>query len=676
MTSAALALKALSPPEHMTLLDVTVRELIQNSLDAKHDEQTVSVSFDWLKPSPQQQHFWKESIGGDSRGTLGHWIFNQLGNDWNLLRIKDEGTVGLGGSVIPSGAGGGEHRFNRIAFQFGVPNGDAHAGGSWGLGGKTIVFRLEPDAGLVAYFSKPVDGIPRLILCHCFDHNHQEQEQKTPFAQTCCYGFAWWGEPSEGGPVQGVEGDRAIYLARGMGFDIPDDASALLPGTQILVPIRTRQLRELVARERETDIYVQDSPDLLRLKAADQLLSAVQRWYWPRLNCRAAGPDFCTRADLKVTVGNWDEAEGLLRRRSPNGHSENSAFYRLLENLYRKTFQASDSHAIQPDKHGRPVLGRLAKLNSADENDLVAFGRERRALGLDGDGTNFWVIAHIRDAGMVVSYRLMPSMVNGAGKPGVLTNQDGSMHIAVARVIGTQMVDCAPPDHPYRRRSLEEIFRITEDAAHSSWSCQRLIEKRDKIGSWPQHLLSAFHRKTYEILAPATVAPPPKDGSSGNPLYRLAQSLGASLLPLGFGEGPSGHRGGGGGGSEGGSEGGGGAGPSSAKIRLADCVRDGEKALFELYAEGLKPLEYLRVEFVVLGERGKIDRLQWNKDSADAFPIQLTTCRPEGASIKSIQIVDQNISITENGRFFVGAMLNHGDWFVDVKYTSLRAEKV
>jgi len=667
MTSAALALKVLSPPGHMTPLDVTVRELIQNSLDAKDGKHTVSVTFDWIKPLIHQQQFWKESIGGDADGTLGQWIFRQLGDDWNLLRIKDEGTVGLRGPVIPSGAGGGENRFNRIAFQFGVPNGDVHAGGSWGLGGKTIVFRLEPDAGLVAYFSKPVDGSPRLILCHCFDH----KEQETPFAQTCCYGFAWWGESGEGGLVQGVEGEPAVDLARRLGFEIPVDASSLLPGTQILVPVRTARLGELVAWGRDTDSRVQLIPDSLRREAADQILSAVQRWYWPRLYCRATGPDFCESADLKVTVGNWDETESLLRRRSLDEPSDAAAFYCLLEKLYQRTFQAADSHNIQPERYGSPVLGRLAKLISADENVLRAFERERTALGLDGEGTNFWAVAHIRDAGMVVSYRLMPSMVRYGGRLGVPTNNDGRLHLAVARVIGTESVFCAPQDEHYPKRRLEEIFRIAEDAAHSAWSCQGVIERQDRIGKWPQHLLSGFHKKTYDLLAPATLAVPREDGPSENSLHKLAQSLGAALLPLGFGEGPSGRQLGVGGGNGVG----GGAGSSSARLRLADCVREGETASFELYAEGLKPLESLCVEFVVLGERGKIDKRQWSRDSADAFPLELTTCRSDDVSVEAIKIVDQEIFITENGRFFVGARLNHGDWFVDVKYASVKGEK-
>ena len=657
MTSASLALRVLSPPEHMTLLDVTVRELIQNSIDAKNGNQAVSVSFEWIKASEEQRTGWRVALGGNINESLGAWLFNQLGDDWQLLRIKDTGTVGLSGDVSPVGAAVEDNRFNRIAFQFGVPNGNTQAGGSWGLGGKTIVFRLEPEAGLVAYFSKPAGEEPRLIICHCFDHH----ELQTPFAQACRLGFAWWGGACENGMAQGLVGDEAVRHARKLGFDIPNQIRDLPIGTQIMVPIRTKRIRELIAERLGGDgeefvAEIQVGEDLLRRNAATEVMSAVQRWYWPRLVGRVVG----TRSvvDLQVTVGNWDDGEGILRLSSPDF---GNPLYFLLSELYIKTFGGLQSEVIQPEKYGQPLLGRLAKTVTADQDVLRAFAHESCALGQDVQINN-WLVAHVRDAGMVVSYSLMPSMAAASGgRRRVQGNQEGSLHLAVARVDGINSVECAPAGDMRGTRSLEEIFRMAEDPTHSNWSEKPLRERQGQIGTWPKSHLSVFHRKICELLTPTDLVIPPEPPDSGRSLSRLSQSLGAALLPEGFGEGPGGLKGGGGSGTSGS-----GGVVGSIKVRLTACDRDGDSIRLTADAKGLKPLDSVFVDFVVLGERGPITRTQWETDSTEAYPLELTGCATvPNAPAGSIELKGQQVFISANGQFTIEARLNHGDWFVD-----------
>ncbi len=658
MTSAALALRVLSPPEHMTLLDVTVRELIQNSLDAKNGDQMVSVSFDWISASVQQQEGWGAALGRNVNDSLGAWIFGQLGDDWQLLRIKDTGTVGLSGDISPVGAAGEGNRFNRIAFQFGVPNGNNQAGGSWGLGGKTIVFRLEPKAGLVAYFSKPEGEEPRLIICHCFDHH----EGRTAFSNSCYYGFAWWGDLCGNGMAQGIIGQKAVDLARQLGFDIPEQIENLQAGTQIVVPIRTQRIRELVAEKNsgDGDVFIaetQDRPDLLRHKAAREVLSAVRRWYWPRLVGRAAGLNDCKHTDLKVTVGNWDEEEQFLRASGPD---LSNPVYFLLSELYFNTFGGLCSEAIQSRQFGQSLLGRLAKIVTADPAVLNAFACESSALG-SGVGINQWLVAHVRDAGMVVSYSLMPSMAAAGGKTSLQGTEQGGLHLAVARVNGSNFVQCAPEAEMARMRCLEEIFRMAEDPAHSNWSESRLRERQEQIGRWPKNHLSVFHKKICELLTPAVAAPPQDGGSERSPLARLSQSLGASLLSVGFGEGPGTLKGGGGSGASGS-----GGAVVSIKVRLTACDREGVTMRLTAEAEGLKPRESVVVDLVVLGESGRIDRTQWETDSTEAYPLELISCEAVTSTPpECIELKGQLVFISANCRFTIEARLNHGDWFVD-----------
>lgn len=146
MSESGSSLLRLIQNQDMPLLDLFVRESVQNSLDAAaSDVEYVNVDMvtGTFKPAALNRHL--EKI--EDRLNRRYSSVSQ-----NFIAVRDSNTIGLTGPVrykdVRNNSFG---NLLKLVYEICKPQSTEGAGGSWGLG-KTIYFRL--GIGLVLYYSR------------------------------------------------------------------------------------------------------------------------------------------------------------------------------------------------------------------------------------------------------------------------------------------------------------------------------------------------------------------------------------------------------------------------------------------------------------------------------------------------------------------------------------------
>lgn len=145
--SGAFLLRALQN-EETPLLDLLVRESIQNALDAgRSGNQGLPVTVNFHI----REHSVDAVASTFSEGLDLQKLRARYARTPKLLEIRDSGTEGLTGPMtFDDVEANGQHgNFLKLVFEIGRTRSDDGAGGSWGLG-KTCYFRM--GAGLVIYY--------------------------------------------------------------------------------------------------------------------------------------------------------------------------------------------------------------------------------------------------------------------------------------------------------------------------------------------------------------------------------------------------------------------------------------------------------------------------------------------------------------------------------------------
>ncbi len=150
MSVSGSALHSMIQNRNTPILDLFVRESIQNSLDAKDDtskSKFVTVEFNTGTFRRDVLEEVLENVTLSSRPEWGD----------SFISISDRNTVGLTGNYKDKSS-------NLYKLVFGIMDGqkNAGAGGSWGIG-KTVYFRV--GVGFVLYYSriKTREGYESLI---------------------------------------------------------------------------------------------------------------------------------------------------------------------------------------------------------------------------------------------------------------------------------------------------------------------------------------------------------------------------------------------------------------------------------------------------------------------------------------------------------------------------------
>lgn len=146
MTQSGSSLLRLIQNNNMPVLDLLVRESIQNSLDASNGVSD-HVKVEFITGKFETRKFNAHLEGVEEK-------LNNLIKDSEsiFLAIKDSNTSGLTGKMHYDQVESNDYgNLLKLVYEISKPQESIGAGGSWGLG-KTIYFRV--GIGLVVYYSR------------------------------------------------------------------------------------------------------------------------------------------------------------------------------------------------------------------------------------------------------------------------------------------------------------------------------------------------------------------------------------------------------------------------------------------------------------------------------------------------------------------------------------------
>ena len=273
MTESGSSLLRLIQNNNIPLLDLLVRESVQNALDAaKDDTKAVSVDFVTGKfdASALNSHFEQITQKLDKK-------YPSAYGEYDYLQIKDSGTNGLTGPVSYDDVENNQFgNLLKLVYEICKPQQNEGAGGSWGLG-KTVYFRM--GTGLVIYYSRIIkEGqfVERMAACMVEDET--KPDAILPSKGKLKRGIAWWGKTTEKNHTIPLENSPEIKEILDI-FGITP-YSGTETGTTIIIPyINPHRLLSDAYALNEEDT---DRPYWTR-QISDYINVAIQRWYAPRI---------------------------------------------------------------------------------------------------------------------------------------------------------------------------------------------------------------------------------------------------------------------------------------------------------------------------------------------------------------------------------------------------------
>lgn len=505
--SGAYLLRALQN-DSMALMDLLVREAVQNSMDAalqRGQGGTVCVDFHLRDHST-------ETIATILRDGINRPVLmRRYPNGGRLLEIRDSQTEGLTGPLSHTDIQRGEHgNLLKLVYGVGRTRTDEGAGGSWGLG-KTCYFRA--GAGLVFYYSRIRDEragyAERLVASLIEDETNDELLQRELGTGIC-----WWGgEQSRPltvrSQIHAVLADLRIQPFTG------DDT-----GTSVIIPFLRRDLIPALPEGELRGAWWLH-------KDEDYLAVALQRWFCTRLD----NPNFATGPRLMATVnGKPIQSKRML------------PLFRAIQALYNRVVSAPSAEDDYLDQNGvtdasiciKPINLRNGTFSPTGEAgkiaavmlDLRQLGMTEPdnlpdpvtcALGVPASDPLRPIVTFIRRPGMAVCWDDSTDTRSWCG--GLSTISDGRHLIALF-----------VPDQ--NRRLSEKIVRATGVTAGTLEAYLRRCERADH-NSWvdlnDQDIVRRIQSNCGKVISAfGTTAREPERIS---PSIRMARNLADLVLP-------------------------------------------------------------------------------------------------------------------------------------------------
>ncbi len=459
MTQSGSSLLKLIQNNNMPILDLLVRESIQNSLDARTEtDQCVNIEF-------ITGQFNKVDLNNELDGITESLNRRNWKDEYEYIAVRDSGTVGLTGKLHFDDVTDNQYgNLLKLIYEISKPQEAEGAGGSWGLG-KTVYFRV--GIGLVLYYSriKNEDGQYESRLAASLVENEMESDSLIPVLNgKSKRGIAWWGEEIEIGKNKTRPITDGIYIENILKIFGIAPYSNDSTGTTVIIPyIDEEMLLE------NNQIEYKDGEDKIiqpfwRSSLEDYLTIAVQRWYAPRMNNLRYPYGKFLRAKVNGKGISLDKMEPV---------------FQIIQSLYNRAVSLENNGDIldtsEVESKAEKVI--LRKVLENTEAGTIAYAKVSRKLlktefpdnkpepymyfncEIRDKEKNKPVISFTRKPGMVVSYEDVGGWVEGINS----SNKDEFI-IAIFvlnsdnRITGT--------DISY---SLEEYVRRSEMADHTSW---------------------------------------------------------------------------------------------------------------------------------------------------------------------------------------------------------------
>ncbi len=328
-TMMTSGLRALLEGAHLTGPELFVREVTQNSVDARLPDSNdpVRLRFSSYSLTPSQSDTLGQFLlaDGQLRRHLTHFIgkddfaqdggfflrAEQPGRGTRVLLVEDFETKGLGGTI---GGDAPEDHFSRLVYFFGQSHQDGTTGGAFGFG--KSVYSVASDVRTVIYYSRPAGHrTSRLIGVSLFPSHSIDGRRYT--------GYALCGDrgPDDSFPIVPIEGVQADEIASGLGMVRRAEGNS---GTSLLV----------------VDCAY----------SAESLQLALEKWWWPRLVTTGPGG---------LVAEAYQDGTRLLPP-NPEARPELEGFVRAYNHLLDVRDDTSEAIRRVVKSIGQRVVGSVA----------------------------------------------------------------------------------------------------------------------------------------------------------------------------------------------------------------------------------------------------------------------------------------------------------------------------
>ncbi|RYL92397.1 hypothetical protein [Sporolactobacillus sp. THM19-2] len=612
MSERGSSLLRLIQNSHTPLLDLLVRESVQNSLDAAQGERPIKYDI-------SVKQFNKYRVSRHFEG-----ITESLNNKFQdsaqeSIVIRDTNTTGLTGPLHQDYIKN-DHYGNllKLVYEISMPQEKREAGGSWGLG-KTVYFRA--GSGLVIYYSRIKDesGNYQSRLAACLVEDESKEDALLPDNGTGRKrGIAWWGEQhseSSTQPVTNEQQIREILQDLNVNPYIDDET-----GTTIIIPyINKNDL--IVCRDDYSDsLWWHNDLELY-------LNIALQKWYAPRID----NPWYRYGNYLLPSVGG-----------RPVTRDSMEPLFSIMRNLYIAAIADNKIAVNKIPVNVRdikiyrtlenPAAGKVAFIKVSKETLKMTIPDNKKSpyeyldLETNNDGKNKPIIAYLRKPAMIINYETDSKWTSNI-------EQTSTDDYIIGLFVPNSVNVISKTDPP---ASLDEYIRQGEKADHSSWSDITVNGQKQTIIERIQKKVSESVRNEYN-----------KDSGSDDlpKSSALSRSIAKALLPpRGFGFLP-----------------GIGSDREKKKNSIPHSVKSGSLNILDthLSGEGVMAIKFecdiparvksLHIETLVDSENNKRingDKWEGEEEIGTRFPVEI-----KKVMVKSP--VDSNITYRKTGRFQV-----------------------
>ena len=452
------------------LIDLFIRESIQNSLDAGDKDSSIPyvyVNFIVKEFNANQLHY---SLGG-----ITDKLNDRFRNEhYKFVAVKDTNTTGLTGPLKRTEVRDNKYgNLQKLVYHVGKPQDQLGAGGSWGYG-KTLYYRIS-QIGLVIYYSRirKEEGEYESRLCAVMCEDENSKKAILPCdGNNNKSGIAWWGyidEKENTCPITNEDHIKDFLKIFEIEPYVNDEV-----GTIVIIPyINEQALLNDNSIEPSLD-FEGDSFENAEKSIEDELNIAIQRWYSPRLN----NPQYQSHYErygkkVKYLKASINGEEITTDQMLP--------IFKHIQELYNSALKKMDNEAILNEKAYTEVIryystdvGVLA-YTLIKKEDLIPNAKSPYPfLNIDNENSqeNTPIICMTRQPGMIVEY-------NPASWSPLPKTNDEDYILAFFVLNSIQKLSFS--DGTVREIELEEYVRQSECADHLGWQDHSIDNYSRKI---------------------------------------------------------------------------------------------------------------------------------------------------------------------------------------------------
>lgn len=445
--------------ENLPIIDLMVRESLQNSLDATlPDAKETIVDFQTKQFDGSKLAQYFEDIQDV--------LTEKFSGEQTVLAIKDMNTSGLNGSYTSNDNSILEKsNFHKLVFGIGKNQSQEGAGGSWGLG-KTSYFRI--GAGIVIYYTRVAvgDGFEERLVASLIE-SPKNSERLLPSGDR---GIAWWGRfgDDENRLLPITDAQEITELLDLLGLNRYEGTQT---GTTIIIPfVKTSETAINVVEETDdSEDGAVDNDPFKNYSFEEKINLASQRWYAPRmfnekyaefignsqLNCSINGTQITPYTNMEPTFKIMRDlyTSALIgEAQRANIHVEDVMYAKLIMETPRE------------------LAGRVAYCEvSREDVESLAPNYKPSALSYIGvkDANKIAensakVVAFTRKPGMIVQYD-----VDGKWSPDSINISDDNLLFAF--FVPNSIGKLHDRFNSRGYETMEQYLRATENADHAEW---------------------------------------------------------------------------------------------------------------------------------------------------------------------------------------------------------------